>query len=307
MFAGCASAPAASGPRLPSAAAARRALQALTADVQEALRGFDGVAGVFAKRLGERGEVAIRADESFPTASLVKIPILLALLDRVERKQISWTEPLTYTKDRLYPGEDLLGRFEEGQKVSLAELVYLMTSKSDNTASLWCQELAGGGAGVNAWLEAHGFQQTRVNSRTPGREREKEAWGWGQTTPRDMAGLLLAIRERRAVSPGADTYADRVLGRSFWIDEALSSLPPSVHVISKQGAVNASRSEVLLVSAPSGSYVLSVITREQKDQSWEPSNQGFRLLRRISASCWARFEPARPFPPALDGPAWPPP
>lgn len=298
---GCASAPSAP----PSAAERGTSAALLRVDVEEAIRGFDGVVGVYARRLGEKEEVAIRADETFPTASLVKVPILLKLLDRVERKEISWTEPLTFTKERLYPGEDLLGRFAEGQEVSVPELIFLMESKSDNSASLWCQELAGGGASINAWLDANGWKTTRVNSRTPGREKDRETWGWGQTTPREMARFLVAIRERRAVCPGADAYADRVLGRSFWVDEALSSIPPSVHVLSKQGAVNASRSEVLLVSAPSGPFVLCVITKEQKDQSWEPRNAGYRLLREITALAWARFEPGVPFPPSLDGPGWP--
>jgi beta-lactamase class A len=294
---GCVSAPA---PR-----AGADAVASLGADVEEVIRGFEGVVGVYARRLGEPGEVAIRADETFPTASLVKVPILLKLLDRVENGEVSWAEPLIFTKERLYPGEDLLGRFAEGEEVSVPELIFLMESKSDNSASLWCQELAGGGAAINTWLDGRGWKTTRVNSRTPGREKDRETWGWGQTTPREMAEFLVAIRERRAVCPGADAYADRALGRSFWVDEALSSIPPSVHVISKQGAVNASRSEVLLVSAPSGPFVLCVITKDQKDQTWEPTNAGYRLLRKITALTWARFEPGRSFPPSLDGPAWP--
>ena len=281
------------------------AIRALQTDIEEATRGFEGVVGVYARRLGDHGEAAIRADETFPTASLVKVPILLKLLDRVEKREVSWTEPLTFTRERVYPGEDILARFAEGETVSVPELVFLMESKSDNSASLWCQELAGGGAAINEWLDAKGWRTTRVNSRTPGREKDRETWGWGQTTPREMAELLVAIRERRAVCPGADAYADRVLGRSFWVDEALSSIPPSVHVLSKQGAVNASRSEVLLVSAPSGPFVLCVITKEQKDPSWGPTNAGYRLLRKMTALAWARFEPKLPYPPALDGPAWP--
>ena len=298
---GCASAP----PAAPSVAERSTSAAGLQADVEEAIRGFEGVVGVYARRLGGKEEIAIRADETFPTASLVKVPILLKLLDRVEKREVSWTEPLVFTKERHYPGEDLLGRFAEGQEVSVPELIFLMESKSDNSASLWCQELAGGGAAINAWLDAKGWKATRVNSRTPGRERDRELWGWGQTTPREMAGFLVAIRERKAVSCDADSYADRALGRTFLADESLSSLPPSVHVLSKQGAVNASRSEVLLVSAPSGPFVLCVITKGQKDQSWEPSNAGYRLLRKITALAWARFEPGAPFPPSLDGPAWP--
>ncbi len=302
LLVGCVSVEA---PGRPSAKESRPAIRALQADVEQAIQGFEGVVGVYARRLDEPGEVAIRADETFPTASLVKVPILLGMLDRIEKREISWTEPLTFTSERRYSGGDLLGRFAEGETTKLAELIFLMESKSDNSASLWCQELAGGGAAINAWLDAKGWKATRVNSRTPGREKERELWGWGQTTPREMAGLLVAIRERRAVSCDADAYADRALGRTFLVDESLSSIPPSVHVISKQGAVNASRSEVLLVSAPSGPFVLCVVTKEQKDQSWEPSNAGYKLLRKITALAWARFEPGAPYPPSLDGPAWP--
>ena len=70
-------------------------------------------------------------------------------------------------------------------------------------------------------------------------------------------------------------------------------------------SVNASRSDVLLVSAPSGPFILCVITKQQKDESREPANAGYRLLRKVTALAWARFEPALPFPPSLVGPAWP--
>ena len=56
-------------------------------------------------------------------------------------------------------------------KITLAKLVDLMIRYSDNTASLWCQELAGTGTVINDWLQSHGYEKTRVNSRTPGREK----------------------------------------------------------------------------------------------------------------------------------------
>lgn len=301
LVAGCASV----SSETPAPVSMRPSIAALRGAIERDVAGFDGVVGVYVRDLTTGDEVAIRADETFPTASLVKVPILLKLLQRVDAKEVSWTEPLVYTKARLYPGEDLLARFEDKQKVALHELIALMESLSDNTASLWCQEIAGGGGAINAWLAEKGFSSTRVNSRTPGREKDREAWGWGQTTPREMAELLALVRARKAVSAGADAYAERVLSRSWWTDEALSSLPPHVHAMSKQGAVNASRSEVVLINAPTGAFVLCVITKKQKDQSWEPGNAGFRLVRAVTASCWAHFAPSDPHPPALGGPTWP--
>ena len=116
---------------------------------------------------------------------------------------------------------------------------------------------------------------------------------------------MVMVIGRRAVSPGADAYADRALGRTYWVDEAVSSTPTDLQVISKQGAVNASRSEVLLVAAPSGPFVVCVITKEQKNQSWDAKNPGFRLLRVITDLAWKHFEPKRANAPALDGARWP--
>jgi len=99
------------------------------------------------------------------------------------------------------------------------------------------------------------------------------------------------IREGRAVSPAASEEMYRVLTRIYWNDEALSQIPPTVQVASKQGAVNQSRSEVLLVNAPSGDYVFTVITKNQEDTSWEGDNEGFVLLRDVSKLLWNHFEP----------------
>ena len=289
-------------------AAERRSVDeaALRAELEALASNFAGDVGLYLRRLDGACEVAIRADEVFPTASLVKVPIALALLGRVEAGELDWKSPVAYSKERhSRGGDDLVAKLVDGSKLEPAKLLFLMESVSDNTASVMCQELAGGGAAINAWLDARGWKETRVNSRVAGREADYKLHGWGQTTPREMAEMLVAIRERRAVSPAADEVLDRMLGRAYWDGEALCAIPSDIHAISKQGAVNASRSEVLLVSAPSGAYALCVITKNQADQSWEDGNAGFRLLRQASAIAWRHLEPARPHDAPIDGPRWP--
>jgi len=151
---------------------------------------------------------------------------------------------------------------------------------------------------INQWLAQHGLDSTRMNSRTPGRQDNWKQYGWGQTTPREMAELLVMIREQQAVSPAADQQMYRMLTRTYWNGEAVSRIPPWVQAASKQGAVDRSRSEVVLVNAPAGDYVFCVITKNQVDESWEGSNEGYVLLRKVSALLWAYFEPGTPWAPA---------
>ena len=269
----------------------------LQLQLENAVQGFRGDVGVYVRHLGNGQSAAIRAEELFPTASMVKVPILIAVFDAVGRGELDYHADLKYSQSLLYPGEDILGSFKDGSSIALSKVVMLMITASDNTAALWLQALAGGGAAVNLWLDANGFRSTRVNSRTPGRERNREVYGWGQTTPREMAELLVRIRGRRAVSPAASDEMYRILTRIYWDGEALSQVPPGIQAASKQGAVDRSRSEVVLVNAPSGDYVFCVITKNQADESWKPENEGYVLLRTVSALLWRHFEPKQPWSP----------
>jgi len=260
--------------------------------------GFRGEVGVYVRNLRTGQTAGINQDTVFPTASMVKVPILIATFDALDRGALDFHQELVYTDSLLYPGEDLIGGLKDSATVSLSKLTLLMITTSDNTASLWLQALAGTGTVINQWLADHGFDSTRVNSRTPGREANRERYGWGQTTPREMAELLAMIRQGWAVSPAASEEMYRHLTRSYYTGEALSVLPPWVQVASKVGAVNQSRSEVVLVNAPSGDYVFCVITKNQQDESWDPPNEGWVLIRKISALLWSRFEPGTPWQPS---------
>ncbi len=258
--------------------------------------GFAGDVGIYVRHLPSGRSAAVRADEIFPTASMVKLPILVGTFDAAHRGQFRLQDRWIYTDSLLYPGEDLTGMLEDSSSVPVSKLVMLMMTLSDNTASLWLQGRVGG-ATVNRWLAEHGFDSTRINSRVDGRRPDWQRYGWGQTTPREMSELLVMIREGRAVGQAESEEMYRALTRSYWDGEALSQLPPWVQAASKQGMVDRSRSEAVLVNAPSGDYVFTVITKNQTDTSYVPSNEGYLLLRSVSALLWRHFEPDSPWRP----------
>ena len=277
-------------------------MDALESDLQGLVDAFNGDVGIYVRHLASGEEIAIQADTLFPTASMVKVPIMLKIFDRIERGELEYTREMVYRDSLFYSDDDLIGELRDSATTSLDRLVMLMISWSDNTASLWLQETAGTGAAINEWLAAHGFTGTRVNSRTEGRRGDWERYGWGQTSPREMAELVTMIYEGRAVSPAASREMYRVMTRSFWDGEALSAIPLTVRTASKQGAVSASKSEVVLVNAPHGDYVFCVITKNQTDTRWAADNEGYVLVREVSRRLWQAFEPGIPAPaPELSG------
>jgi beta-lactamase class A len=270
----------------------------LTKRVNELIKEFKGDVGIYVRHLKSGKTVAINADSLFPTASMIKVPITIGVFNKIEKGQLRYDSTFVYKDSLLYAGEDILGSFKHGEKISLSKLLMLMITTSDNTASLWCQSIAGGGSEINGWLEENGFNNIRVNSRTPGREAIRGKYGWGHTSPREMAELLVRLHEGKVISARASERIYRNLRRIYWDGEALSQIPPYVHVASKSGAVNRSRSEVVLVNAPHGDYVFCVITKNQQDESWQRNNEGYALLRNISRLLWNYFEPDSKWKPA---------
>lgn len=271
--------------------AAQKTDHQLQAKVEALVEGFNGDIGVYIKNIKTGKTVAINADTVFPTASIVKIPILLGVMEKMQKGELGYHQSFVYKDSLLYAGSDILGSFKHNESIELSKLLMLMLTTSDNTASLWLQSIAGTGVRINEIIDSLGFVLTRVNSRTPGREENRNIYGWGQTSPREMATILEKIYRREVFSDSSCIRMMRMLSRNYWDEEAISQVPPSIEVFSKNGAVNASRSEVLLVNAPHQPYVFCIITKNNRDQSWDAYNEAWVLTRKLSAMLWKYFEP----------------
>jgi beta-lactamase class A len=267
--------------------------------VESLLSEFPDPAGVYVKCLRNGNVVAINADTIFPTASMIKIPILTGILDKLNKNELQYHQELVYKDSLHYAGVDILGSFKQDEKIELSKLIMLMLTMSDNTASLWLQSLAGGGSRINQILDSAGFIHTRVNTRTIGREENRNVYGWGQTTPKEMVLLMEKIYLGEIISKDASSMMLRLLGRNYWDEIANSQIPPEIFVASKGGAVNESRSETLLVMAPNGPYIFCVATKNLQDQSWDPGNKGWVLARKLSRLLWNYFEPGYDWKPYL--------
>jgi len=263
----------------------------LQGNIEEIIRGFNGDIGIYVKNLRSGKTVSLNADTIFPTASIVKVPILIGIMDKIQSGELAYDSTLVYKDSLLYEGEDILGSFKNDEKILLKKVMMLMLTTSDNTASLWLQSLAGKGTRINEILESLGLIYTRVNSRTPGRENNRTQYGWGQTTPKEMGIIFEKIYRNELFSAAACDRMMRSLGRNYWdLNEAISQIPPYIEVFSKNGCVNAVRSEVLLVNAPHNPYIFCIFTKNNKDTQWTHANEAWTMARKISLMLWRYFE-----------------
>jgi beta-lactamase class A len=263
----------------------------LAKKIREMISGFHGGVGIFVQDLKSNRIVAINEDSLFPTASIVKIPIMIGIMSKIKNKELDYHQVMIYTDSLYYSeGEDILASFKPNEKISLSKLLMLSISTSDNTASLWLQGLAGGGIRINQLLDSFGFVNTRVNSRTSGRENNHSVYGWGQTSPKEICALVQKIINGEIFTKEICNRMLQILGRQYWDEVALSQIPPNIYAADKNGALNECRNEVVYVNAPHP-YLFSIFTKNNKDQTWGYNNEAWVLTRKLSHLLWEYFNP----------------
>lgn len=273
-------------------------------DLEKIVAQHRGVMGIYCHNLKSGETIAINANEAFPTASTIKVAVLCTAMDMLA----SGTGPFnSYYDTRPYDaststgGSGFIRNYQDGTKIELKEMIHLMITVSDNIATnMLCEWI--GLKPVNDWLDSHGFKKTRIFSTVGGSlvadQAGREEWGLGRTTPYEMASLMELIVTGKAGTTSTTDEMLRVLGHQYFDGNIPGGIPPMVYVGSKSGAVNRSRSDNAIVAVPSGTYVLSVYTKDNEDRSWDSTNEAENSIRKISNLLWHHFNPDSDWEPA---------
>lgn len=263
--------------------------------IKTEIENFQGDVGIYVQNLKTQKTVAINADTIFPTASIVKVPILVGVFQKIADGELELNQKFLYDAKRTYGGSGLMQFYKDSAQTDLSTMISLMLTYSDNVTSIWLQQLAGGGKTINPLMDKLGLTETKVNSRTDGREQAWEKYGWGQTTAKEMATLFALIREGKVIDKRYSDKMYRYLKNQFYNERSLSQIPATVNTISKTGSVNQSRGEVVLINAPHGDIVFCILTKNNKDQSWTNNNEAEELTRKIANIIWNHYEPKDSF------------
>jgi beta-lactamase class A len=144
---------------------------------------------------------AHNADRHFVAASTVKIAIMIELFRQIDRSERALSDRYRLRGEDRAAGSGVMLHLHDGMEFSVADLVYLMMSISDNTATNVLIDRVGM-ARVNATMRDLGMTTSTLGRRMQGRlAAPDEAENWA--TPRDYAGLIAALLENRAASAGA--------------------------------------------------------------------------------------------------------
>ncbi|HEX3423051.1 MAG TPA: class A beta-lactamase [Sphingomicrobium sp.] len=173
----------------PASAAGPAAIQAEIARISQ---NIDGVVGVAAWRLDGIGpRIVVNADQQFPMASTFKVPIAGTVLSQVDKGRLKLDQLVPVDSNMMVESEGLAETFHHpGVSVSVENLLELMLTVSDNTATDTLEKLVGGPAVVTGWVRSQGITGLRVDRDTAGVIRDFYGLPSSPSFPADLeAGL----------------------------------------------------------------------------------------------------------------------
>jgi beta-lactamase class A len=245
---------------------------------------FSGRLGIAARHLGSGEELAVNAEESFPTASSIKIPVLIELYRRAQVGELSLAERLTYTARDRTLGSGLLSDMDDGLEPTLRDLAVLMMAISDNTATNMLIDRLGKEQ-INATLQAAGASGIELRNRIDFDLIRQSNDNLAVGTPADFVGLLAALWEGRILEPKHRDGVLRIMRIQKYIEPIRRYLPfnpyaaefgepQDLWIASKTGGLSGVRCESGLIGAGETVYALSVMGKESTDKTLGSDSEG---------------------------------
>lgn len=221
---------------------------------------FPGEAGILVKDLKTGHSIGINETRLFPSASLVKVPIMAALYAAAEEGKINLDDSVVLQRKHKVRSCSKIYFSRVGTKWPIRELIERMITESDNTATNMLVDTLGFGY-LNQKFVDFGLKNTDLR-----RGVMDLAWRnagiENYTTAEDMAYLLEKIYRGELVSTQASAEMMGVLKRQKVNDRIPKGLPSELTVAHKTGLLRDTVSDVGVVFTPEGNFIICVLTQD---------------------------------------------
>jgi beta-lactamase class A len=248
---------------------------------------FKGKVSLFAKNLDTGAEYSLGGDDRVPTASTIKVAVMVEAFSRVAAGKAKWSDELVLTKEKKVGGAGILPEFTDGLRLTLRDGVNLMMVLSDNTATNLVIDVLTADA-VNARMESLGLKDTRLLRRVfgggesdEGRKEENKRFGLGRSSPREMVKLMEKLEAGEIVTPTASKEMLELMKREQGTN-GIWRRHWRVPKATKSGALDALRSNVGIIYHPRGRIAMAVTCNEMPEVNWTVDNPGLLLMSRLS-------------------------
>lgn len=224
------------------------------------------------------GGFSINGDVPLISASTIKLAVLAALFDEVEKGNVDLSQTLVSSSEDVVAGTGIgIGYGEEHE---VGDLAFYMIAYSDNTASNMLITLIGMDK-VNSYAQELGLVNTYLDHKFMKRPIDRS----NETSTNDLAALLTMIAEDGLFGEELDGLAKRHLLAQEDTDGLASGLSGGFLLGNKTGSAPTARNDAGVVFASNGDPV-AVIAVMTNDLGEDRAN---RMMREIMGAVCDRL------------------
>lgn len=236
-----------------------------------------------------------RGDQPMPTASLIKVAVMVEAYRQAADGMLDLDKPLTLRAEDKVPGSGILTpHFSAGATLTLRDAIRLMIAFSDNTATNLVLDQIGLKATAET-MERLGFPNTKIHAKVFRRDTSvfpelSQRFGLGATTADEMLRLLAAMHDKSLVSPAACEAMLEHLRCCEDKSKLARHLPPEAKFAHKTGAVTGVRTDAGILQTASGPIAICMLTSENRDSSGPADKAAEDLCAEIGRIVFEHFQ-----------------
>ena len=259
----------------------RERIEEVAGRFEERVEGYDGVVGVYVQDLDGGFGYGVRADETFFSASIIKVPVMVAVYRKVDQGDLSFSQPVELKEEDWAAGAGWLQWEKAGTKQTVGDLLLLMMTQSDNVATNALIRMVGGREHVNEVAESLGAEDTLLYQKVSS-ERGAVPGLDNRTTPRDMATMLQEIADNEAASEKSCGYMIELMQTNeldWWLD---AGLPEDVYAANKAGWLYQVYGDVGIVEHEGRRYTVAILSKHGA----ATVDEGAAMIEDLSRIAW---------------------
>jgi len=254
-----------------------------TANIRKEINGIvngkKAIIGIALYKCNNDGMLNFNGNKHFPMQSVFKFPIVLKVLNDVDKGKMNLSDSIFISNKDLRPNtwSPIRNKYPNGNiRMALSDIIRYTISQSDNNGCDILLQLAGGTAVVNNYIHSLGIKNMNIEKTEAEQQKSYNAQFKNWTTPISAIHLLQLFNNKKVLKQ--DTY------NFLWATMTETStgsiknkIPQSITVAHKTGSAfyphNFVTNDIGIMSLPHKQTVLYAIfimnSKESKETNYE--------------------------------------
>jgi beta-lactamase class A len=273
-------------------------IDSLKNKIEQIIKTKNATVGVSIRGIENNDSLSVNGDAHFPMQSVFKFHIALAVLDQVDKGDLSLDQEIFISRDELLPNtwSPIRDKYPDGKiKLTLAEILKYTVAISDNNGCNILLKTISGPEKVEKYIHKLGVKNISIKYNEEEMHKDWNVQFSNWTTPKAATDLLVAFYTKNILSKSSfDFLLKTMIETSTGKNRIKGQLPEGTIVAHKTGSsgtndegITAAANDIGIITLPEGNhFAISVFVTNSKEN--DETNE--KIISDIANVTWDYFQ-----------------